>query len=585
MKIKKLNESVCNYIDTYNGCKIYECDGKYSCSTRNGKTISAKSVDELKKQIDTANKSYTDHYNNLPESLNEDVKVCYETDLTDFEFWSGAQRTASVLTDKELSQISDILGETAPEGMTETQINDIFWFEDDWIAEMLGYEDFETLYNERSGNVEEAVSKDTLVEKPVYNLDTQHDSRKSFYNKAKVDTGDKGDKNKLYSYDTLVAEVVDGKPVVYGTYSATTLRHIKEWLKQLGYKADSAKQIMQDYGQINESKPINESIDDVKKIKQCIQSWVTGKYDGGGQNSAYFAKWLAESEAGLDWEKIAEVAYLIGYDVYKSSYGYFGDEDYLIVYPGHNPEIYASNLDDESMAIWENECKNDLVKVESFNSKSINENVITEDIKEQDRIQALAEYLNIDVEDVSGFGDYSFDTPEGEYIVATEVEAHKLALDDIKNLFDDLGVDSFTPNFRQWIYDNAVDTHWFKDALYECEKAYVDDIESENGRLEDELVDAGIVTPEDFESGNFDIDDAKQRYVDYLVDNMGDPIKFYKDNFGQNDFNRAVRDNDLVNIDIVAEEAIEWDGVAHFIATYDGEEIELGNGLFAYRTN
>lgn len=123
------------------------------------------------------------------------------------------------------------------------------------------------------------------------------------------------------------------------------------------------------------SESINESIDDVKKIKQCIQSWVTGKNNGGGQNSAYFAKWLAESESGLDWEKIAEVAYLMGYDVYKSSYGYFGDEDYLIVYPGHSPEIYASDLDNENQAIWENEVKNDLVKVESFNSNSINEDI------------------------------------------------------------------------------------------------------------------------------------------------------------------------------------------------------------------
>ena len=94
---------------------------------------------------------------------------------------------------------------------------------------------------------------DSLTEAPIYDLDTQYDSRRSFYSKAKVDTGDKGDKNKLYSYNTLVAEIVDGKPVVHGTYSATTLRHIKEWLKQLGYKADNAKQIMQDYGAVNES--------------------------------------------------------------------------------------------------------------------------------------------------------------------------------------------------------------------------------------------------------------------------------------------------------------------------------------------
>jgi len=86
-----------------------------------------------------------------------------------------------------------------------------------------------------------------LVEKPVYGLNPRYDSRKSFYGKAQVDTGDKGNQNKLYSYDTLVAEIKDGKPVVYGTYSQTTLRHIKDWLLQNGFKADSKAQIERDY--------------------------------------------------------------------------------------------------------------------------------------------------------------------------------------------------------------------------------------------------------------------------------------------------------------------------------------------------
>ena len=87
-----------------------------------------------------------------------------------------------------------------------------------------------------------------LKEEPVYGLEPRYDARKSFYGKAQVDTGDKGDKNKLYSYDTLVAEIKDGKPYVYGTNSQTTLRHIKDWLKQNGFKAESGKQIMADYG-------------------------------------------------------------------------------------------------------------------------------------------------------------------------------------------------------------------------------------------------------------------------------------------------------------------------------------------------
>lgn len=93
----------------------------------------------------------------------------------------------------------------------------------------------------------ESCSKE-LTEAPIYDLAPQYDARQSFYNKAKVDTGDNNDKNKLYSYNTLVAEIKDGKPVVYGTFSATTLRHIKEWLKQNGFKAENSRQIMADYG-------------------------------------------------------------------------------------------------------------------------------------------------------------------------------------------------------------------------------------------------------------------------------------------------------------------------------------------------
>lgn len=35
------------------------------------------------------------------------------------------------------------------EGISDTQINDIFWFEEDWIAEQLGYSDFNELMEDR----------------------------------------------------------------------------------------------------------------------------------------------------------------------------------------------------------------------------------------------------------------------------------------------------------------------------------------------------------------------------------------------------------------------------------------------------
>jgi hypothetical protein len=84
---------------------------------------------------------------------------------------------------------------------------------------------------------------------PLSPLSPQYDSRASFYGKALVGENSLlGDGIWLKSYDTFVARIVNGKAKVYGTYSATTLRHIKEFLKQYGFKAISSKQIMADYG-------------------------------------------------------------------------------------------------------------------------------------------------------------------------------------------------------------------------------------------------------------------------------------------------------------------------------------------------
>ena len=78
-----------------------------------------------------------------------------------------------------------------------------------------------------------------------YELSASYDSRKSFYGKANVI--EENGIIQLKSYSTIVAEIENGKVKVYGTYSNTTLRHIKEFLKQHGFKADSSSQIMNDY--------------------------------------------------------------------------------------------------------------------------------------------------------------------------------------------------------------------------------------------------------------------------------------------------------------------------------------------------
>jgi len=81
--------------------------------------------------------------------------VTKEMSLNDFEFWSGAVDTANTLSYDELNEIENYLEEVYPNGMDETTINDFFWFDNDQIAEILGFEDWEDLERDHSGENEE----------------------------------------------------------------------------------------------------------------------------------------------------------------------------------------------------------------------------------------------------------------------------------------------------------------------------------------------------------------------------------------------------------------------------------------------
>lgn len=90
----------------------------------------------------------------------------------------------------------------------------------------------------------------------TYELYPRYDRRKSFYGKAhEIEYAD--GTIELQSYSTIVARIVVTKTdrfgcifrkaEVYGWYSQTTGRHIKEFLKQHGFKAENKSQILKDY--------------------------------------------------------------------------------------------------------------------------------------------------------------------------------------------------------------------------------------------------------------------------------------------------------------------------------------------------
>lgn len=59
--------------------------------------------------------------------------------LENFEAWSGAVETREVILNAGLGDEFDaLIEELYPDGLSETQLNDILWFEEDWLYESLG---------------------------------------------------------------------------------------------------------------------------------------------------------------------------------------------------------------------------------------------------------------------------------------------------------------------------------------------------------------------------------------------------------------------------------------------------------------
>ena len=197
-----------------------------------------------------------------------------------------------------------------------------------------------------------------------------------------------------------------------------------------------------------------------------------------------------------------------------------------------------------------------------------------------ERIEALAKLLNVEVEDLtrSKYDNRIFENEEaGEYIVLTEEEAYEEAEESIRDFIEECGLESFSECYQEWILDSCVDKEWFDEYLEEYYTYYIDDIrdvkaiyEEYETRLDEEMDEAGVETEEEF--------------LDYLIEDAGNSIDWYIDNFGYEEFKSVCEECDLIDWDSVIEEVISEDGVANSIATYDGKEYAIGE-YFIYRLN
>ena len=70
------------------------------------------------------------------------MKITSEMSLKNFKAWSGAKDTLNKLIELDkCDELEFILDDLYPNGLSDTQLNDILWFDDEWIYETLGIEE------------------------------------------------------------------------------------------------------------------------------------------------------------------------------------------------------------------------------------------------------------------------------------------------------------------------------------------------------------------------------------------------------------------------------------------------------------
>lgn len=71
-------------------------------------------------------------------------------DLCDFKAWGGGKSTLEFLIEHDDDEaVQQAIEEQYPDGIDKVMINDILWFDTEWIAEVLGFETWFDYTNDR----------------------------------------------------------------------------------------------------------------------------------------------------------------------------------------------------------------------------------------------------------------------------------------------------------------------------------------------------------------------------------------------------------------------------------------------------
>jgi len=199
--------------------------------------------------------------------------------------------------------------------------------------------------------------------------------------------------------------------------------------------------------------------------------------------------------------------------------------------------------------------------------------------------------LKIKEERDEGFDVMSFEFKNGqEFLVFSSYDdAENYAT---RKVEEDL--DSEPELFSQDWLEGFIDTERLyrdlDDDVYNMNHSYFTEIADEDGdeyetRQIDELVEGDFLDKDDIEDeGKIDsaIEDAARDRTD---EQLRDPMEYLREIYGDEDAVKEAMRIAGFDTTAAAENAIQTDGVPHFLSSYDGEEVELDNGNVMYRLN
>ena len=90
------------------------------------------------------------------------MKITKEISFSQFQPWSGAVDTYNLIAEAGKGDaFESLVDDMYPDGLSDTELNDILWFESDWLLENLGITEDE---EEEEEEEEEEDDEDTTEE-------------------------------------------------------------------------------------------------------------------------------------------------------------------------------------------------------------------------------------------------------------------------------------------------------------------------------------------------------------------------------------------------------------------------------------